>query len=267
MSNILKTLSISSALVLASLSQAVEIDQTIKNSYVVSANGAVVGTMDIRRSSRGESYDELQLETQLNLNIRSAEDVYEVTMDSNLRLGPDGIVRFDHRLKESDLRFRIAGERVPKGVWVSAQSVRTPVQHEDKNFIDAALQLASSAIPHLGIAVSLLAEEGDTSEPISLDEFDLTASELPLFIWAERDGNFRVLYTEELDINSIDLRQEGMETLLIGDSRFDVRMASVTGKDATARYWIATDSLGPFVVKIERQDKDGSYTVQLIQQP
>jgi hypothetical protein len=141
------------------------------------------------------------------------------------------------------------------------------VQHEDKNFIDAALQLASSAIPHLGIAVSLLAEEGDTSEPISLDEFDLTASELPLFIWAERDGNFRVLYTEELDINSIDLRQEGMETLLIGDSRFDVRMASVTGKDATARYWIATDSLGPFVVKIERQDKDGSYTVQLIQQP
>lgn len=265
MSNILKTLSITAALVFASSSQAIAIDQTIKNRYVVEANGAVVGTKDIRRSSRGAGYDELQIETQLNLNIGSAEDIQEVTMDSNLRFGPDGIIRFDHRLKENDLRYRVAGERVPDGVWVSAQRVRTPTQHEDKNFIDMALQMASNAVPHLGIAVSLLADEGDTSEPIPLDEFDLTVSELPQFIVDERTGSFRVLDTEELGIKTIDLRQEGRETLLIGDRRLEVSVASVIGKDSSAQYWIATDSLGPFVVKMESQDKEGSYTVRLSQ--
>jgi hypothetical protein len=267
MLNILKTLAMTAAFVFASSSHAVGIDQAIKNGYVVEVNGAVVGTMDVRRSSRGAGYDELQLETQLNVNVGSLEEMHEVTMDSNLRLGPDGIIRFDHRLKENDLRYRVAGERVPNGVWVSAQSVRTPTQHEDKNFIDAALQLASNVVPHLGIAVSLLASEGDTSEPIPLDEFDLTESELPQFIADERTGRLRVLYTEELDISTIDLRQDGMETLLIGDRRHDVRMASVIGKDSSARYWIATDSLGPFVVKMEHQDKEGTYTVRLSQYP
>jgi|GEM_PF-1210160 hypothetical protein len=267
MLNILKTLFLTAAFVFASSSQAVAIDQTIENRYVVGANGAVVGTMDIRRSSRGASYEELQLETQLHLNIGSVDDIREVTMDSNLRFGPDGIIRFDHRLKESDLRYRVAGERVPEGVWVSAQRVRTPTQHEDKNFIDAALQLASNVVPHLGIAVSLLASEGDTSEPIPLDEFDLTESELPQFIANDRTGRLRVLNTEELDINTIDLRQEGRETLLVGDERLEVRVASVIGKDSRAQYWVATDSLGPFVVKMERQDKQGTYTVRLSQHP
>jgi len=113
--------------------------------------------------------------------------------------------------------------------------------------------------------VSLFSAEGDASEPIPSDEFDLTEAELPQLIASNRAGKFRILNTEELEINAFDLRQEGLVPLLIGDSRFEAQVANVTGKDTSARYWIATDSLGPFIVKIEGQDQDGAYTIRLIQ--
>jgi hypothetical protein len=220
MQNILKTVAMAVAIVSAGSSQAIAIDQTIKSRYIVEADGEVVGTLDFRRSSRGERHDELQLETQLSLDIGLVEGLHEATSDSTVRIGPNGIIRFDHRLKDNDLRYRIAGEKVPGGIWVSAQRVRTPQQHKDKNFVGTALQATTNAVPYLGVAMSLLASEGDTSEPIPLDEFDLTEAELPQFIASNKAGKFRILNTEELDINTFELRQEGLETLVIGDSRF-----------------------------------------------
>jgi hypothetical protein len=267
MHNILKTAVMAVALVTASASQAIAIDYSIKNRYIVEADGEEVGTLYIRRSSRGEGLDELQLETQLRLEFGLVAGLHEVTGDSTLRIGPNGIIRFDHRLNDNDLRFRIAGERVSDGIWVSAQRVRTLKQHEDKNFVDAALQATSSAVPFLGVAMSLVAAKGDISEAIPLAEFDLTEAELPQFIASNKTGKFSVLNTEELDINVFDLRQEGHTTVLIGDSRVEATVASVTGEHASARYWIATDALGPFIVKIEGQDQDGKYAVRLIQSP
>jgi len=267
MPNILKNVAMAVAIVTASASQAIAIDQTIERRYIVEADGEVVGTLDIRRSSRGADYDELQLETQVSLDIGPVKGLHEVTGDSIVRIGPNGIIRFDHRLRDNDLRYRIAGEKVPDGIWVSAQRVMTPKQHEGKSLVDAALQVTTNAVPYLGAAVSLFGSEGDTSEPIALDEFDLTEAELPQLIASNRDGKFRVLNTEELEINAFDLRQEGLAPLLIGDSHFEAQVASVTGKHASARYWIATDSLGPFVVKMQGQDQDGNYTVRLIQHP
>jgi hypothetical protein len=266
MPHILKTLAIAAVLMTASSGHAVAMDQSIKHRYVIEADGEVIGTVDMRRSSRGEGYDELQVETQLSLGIGSAEGVDEVTGDSIVRIGPNGIIRFDHRWRQNDLRYRIAGEKVHGGLWVSAQHVKTPKQHEDKNFTDGAIQLMTNAVPHLGLVVSLFSE-GDTSEPIPSGEFDLTEAELPQFIAAGRTGEFRVLNTEELDIDTIDLRQEGLEILLIGDSRFETQLASVTSKNTSARYWIANDSLGPFVVKVEGLDKEDAYTVRLSQHP
>jgi len=267
MQNILKIAIMAVALVTASSSQAIAIDHLIKNRYIVEADGEEVGTLFIRRSSRGEGLDELQLETQLRLDVGLVADLHEVTGDSTLRIGPNGIIRFDHRLKDNDLRFRIAGERVPGGIWVSVQRVRTLKQQEDKSFVDAALQATSSAVPFFGLAVSLVAPKGDTSEAIPLAEFDLTEAELPQFIASNKTGKFSVLNTEELDINIFDLRQEGRTTVLIGESRFEATVASVIGKHTSARYWIATDALGPFIVKIEGQDQNGKYTVRLIQHP
>ena len=62
MPNILKTIARATTLLTAIASLSATIDQSIENKYIVEANGEVVGTLDIRRSSRGESYDELQLE-------------------------------------------------------------------------------------------------------------------------------------------------------------------------------------------------------------
>lgn len=267
MLNILKNVAMAAAIVTASSSQAIAIGQTIEKSYIVEAEGEVVGTLDIRRSSRGAGYGELQLETQVSLGVGLVEGLHEVTGDSILRFGPNGIVSFDHRLRDNDLRYRIAGEKVPDGIWVSAQRVMTTKQHEDKGFVDAALQATTSAVPFLGAAVSLFASEGDVSKPIPLDEFDLTEAELPQLIASNRTGKFKVLNTEELEINAFDLQQEGLAPLLIGDSRFEAQVASVTGKHSSARYWIATDSLGPFIVKIEGRDQDGDYTIRLTQYP
>ncbi len=166
-----------------------------------------------------------------------------------------GVRRFDHEITEDDKTWLITGERHNHALWISAREILTKKEEEDAG---------GDMTP-----VSLLKDgrDGQGSARLPLEEFDVSATELPLFLLKNKDAlkkkKVRVLDTAEMEIRPCIIEGIGRETITLAARGFSCHKFSVKTDDGRTTYWIARDDLGAFMVKEEGKDKDGSHVVIL----
>ncbi|MFT6769891.1 hypothetical protein [Congregibacter sp.] len=258
------------AIMLSSSSNAdVLVTTPVKNSYVVSAFGSSIGTIEVIREQRmaGDALISHQ-SVVVALHFEVGGKSYSFTVDSKVAHDEIGIQDYTHNIHENDKHFLTTGRRVDGKLWLRTEQIHTETQLEDKALTDVAMGVASQSIPYLGLITDLLSTNSDRSALIPMNEFDTTEdgffAALSDLKPNAREQQYRVLNTETLEINKTTVTDPREDVVVTGGKKYRCLRVDIDSKDHTRTACIARDALGGYLVSQSGTDKDGPYSIRLV---
>lgn len=241
----------------------------IETTYDVRSENENIGTLTLLRSRvEHNAQPAIEITTSMNLHVEHFLGDYTLNTKSISISTEDGIQIFDHKISENDKHYRITGEHHDQELWVSARQILTPAELDEKALADAAVGVASSAIPYLGLATSLLSGDQEGDGRIPLDLFDGISDQLPALlseglVISKKPQALQVLDTATLNIESGEYKMTGTEVITAAGMEFTCWVIQAQSPNKQWQMWIAEDAMGPFILRETGTDEDGPYALEL----
>jgi hypothetical protein len=254
----------------SSISAETSVIAPIKNVYEVIAFGSPVGTIELVRGQKmAEDAFVNHQSVVIALDFEVGGKTYSFAVDSQIAHDDIGIRNYTHNVHENDEHFLITGRRVDGKLWLRTEQIHTKTQQENKALADVAGGIASQSIPFLGLLTGLLSTNSDESVLIPMDDFDVTEDELFDKLSNVKPGageqQYRVLNTETLELDVTTVTEPREDFVAVEGKDLRCLRVNIDSKNQTRTACIARDALGGYLIAESGSDKDGPYSIRLIQ--